>query len=83
MARPILDADHFHNEDAAFEYVETQLWPNGPICAKCQSTEIVRVQGRESVLRCKKCQNQFTVMAGTVSTRKRQLYDRRHESAHF
>lgn len=32
MARSVLDAPHFHNEAAAFEYVEKLLWPNGPVC---------------------------------------------------
>jgi hypothetical protein len=32
MARPILDAPHFHTEEAAMAYVEKLLWPNGPVC---------------------------------------------------
>lgn len=32
MARSVLDAPHFHTEEAAFAYVERLLWPNGPIC---------------------------------------------------
>jgi hypothetical protein len=33
MARPILDAQHFHDEEAATAFVERMLWPNGqPIC---------------------------------------------------
>ena len=35
MAKPVLSAPHFHNEDAAFAYVEAQLWPNGPVCPHC------------------------------------------------
>ncbi len=26
----ILSASHFHNEDAAFAFVEAHLWPNRP-----------------------------------------------------
>lgn len=32
MARYALSAPHFHNEQAAFDYVERLLWPKGPIC---------------------------------------------------
>jgi len=32
MARSVLDQPHFHNEEAAFSYVERLLWPKGPIC---------------------------------------------------
>ena len=35
MANSVLSDDRFHNEEAAFEYVETQLWPNGPVCPHC------------------------------------------------
>ena len=35
MAKSVLSADRFHNEEAAFEYVETQLWPHGPTCPHC------------------------------------------------
>ena len=30
MANSVLSADRFHNEEAAFDYVEAQLWPDGP-----------------------------------------------------
>ena len=30
-----LSAAHFHNEEAAFAYVEAKLWPDGPVCPKC------------------------------------------------
>jgi hypothetical protein len=32
MAKSVLSAARFHNEEAAFDYVEGQLWPNGPVC---------------------------------------------------
>ena len=35
MANPVLSAPHFHNEEAAFAYVEEQLWPEGPTCPHC------------------------------------------------
>lgn len=32
MARSVLDAPHFHSEEAAFALVEKLLWPKGPVC---------------------------------------------------
>ncbi len=30
-----LNAPHFHDEQAAYAYVEAILWPNGPVCPHC------------------------------------------------
>ncbi|MEM7026500.1 MAG: transposase, partial [Pseudomonadota bacterium] len=30
-----LSAPYLHDEAAAFEFVESVLWPNGPVCPKC------------------------------------------------
>jgi len=35
MAKSILSAPHFHDEAAAFTYLEAKLWPQGPVCPKC------------------------------------------------
>ena len=35
MRESILSAEYFHNEEAAYEFVEARLWPNGPVCPKC------------------------------------------------
>jgi len=32
MARSVLDQPQYRNEEAAFAYVESLLWPNGPVC---------------------------------------------------
>ena len=32
MAKSLFSQPHFHNEAAAFAYVEARLWPNGPVC---------------------------------------------------
>ncbi len=39
MAKSVLSADRFHNEEAAFAYVEAQLWPNGPVCPHCGNAD--------------------------------------------
>jgi len=30
-----LDKKHFHDEIAAYRYVEERLWPEGPVCPRC------------------------------------------------
>src|ERR1700722_13714560 len=35
MANAVLSKPRFFNEEAAFDYVEAQLWPNGPVCPHC------------------------------------------------
>jgi hypothetical protein len=35
MSKSVLDAKHFHDEHAAYEYLEARIWPNGPICPHC------------------------------------------------
>ena len=47
MAHPVLTDPRFFSEEAAFEYVEAQLWPEGPTCPHCGSTaeKIGRLEG--------------------------------------
>jgi transposase-like protein len=59
-------AEKYNCEDNCRGYLEKLRWPSGPACPKCQGKDVVRVGGRDSVLRCKGCQTQFTVTAGTV-----------------
>jgi len=70
MARSILSDARFHCEDAAFEYVERQLWPNGPVCPHCGNTEkIGRLSGkttRAGLRKCYACRKPFTVRMGTI-----------------
>jgi transposase-like protein len=65
-----LSALHFHNEDAAFAYVEAKLWPNGPVCHHCGATErIGKLNGkatRSGLYKCYACRKQFTVRMGTI-----------------
>ena len=32
----ILEAPHFHDERAAYEWVEARVWPNGRVCPHCR-----------------------------------------------
>jgi transposase-like protein len=63
-----LSAPYFHDEAAAFAELEAALWPNGPVCPRCNGTErITAVKGgRTGLRRCGPCKRQFTVTVGTV-----------------
>jgi transposase-like protein len=72
MARPILTKSHFHNEEAAFEYVEAHLWPEGPVCphcGNCDGKRIGRLTGKSSrpgLRKCYACRKTFTVRIGSI-----------------
>ena len=70
MANSILSAPHFQNEDAAFEYVESHLWPRGPVCPHCGERErIGRLNGkttRPGLRKCYACRKPFTVRIGSI-----------------
>src|SRR5258708_30386810 len=60
-----------HNEEAAFEYVESHLWPDGPVCPHCQATgdKIGRLTGkttRAGLRKCYACRKPFTVRMGSI-----------------
>jgi len=66
----ILSDLHFHNEEAAYEWVESRLWPNGPRCPRCKGTERVgKLQGKSTrigVYKCYACKKPFSVKVGTI-----------------
>lgn len=67
----ILSAPHFHNEEAAFAYVEAQLWPEGPVCPHCGAIgdKIGRLAGKSSrpgLRKCYACRKAFTVRIGSI-----------------
>jgi transposase-like protein len=72
MAHPILTAPHFHNEEAAFAYVEAHLWPEGPVCphcGNCDEKRIGRLTGKSSrpgLRKCYACRKTFTVRIGSI-----------------
>jgi transposase-like protein len=71
MANSVLSANRFHNEEAAFEYVEANLWPQGPVCPHCQATgdKIGRLTGkttRPGLRKCYACRKPFTVRMGSI-----------------
>jgi transposase-like protein len=72
MAKPVLRAPHFHNENAAFAYVEAHLWPEGPVCPHCgnvDGTKIGHLTGKTSragLRKCYACRKTFTVRIGSI-----------------
>jgi transposase-like protein len=72
MANPVLSAPHFHNEEAAFAYVEAHLWPDGPVCphcGNCDEKRIGRLTGKTSrpgLRKCYACRKTFTVRIGSI-----------------
>jgi len=75
-----LTKDAFHNEMAAFGYLEAALWPDGAVCPHCgtvgKATRLQTTggskdgkrQARLGLWKCneKECRKQFTVKVGTV-----------------
>src|SRR5947208_7166885 len=76
MARSKLDLRNpiFHDDNAAREYLETVLWPHGPVCPRCgvMGDRITKMAGkslRPGVYNCKDCRKPFSVTVGTVMER--------------
>ena len=39
MSDSILSAPYFHDEEAAYDFVEARIWPCGPVCPHCGGVE--------------------------------------------
>jgi transposase-like protein len=74
-----LDDPIFTDENAAREYLERVLWPDGPRCPRCGSFDrITKCEGeayRAGLYNCGPCRRQFSVTVGTV-------YERSHIPLH-
>lgn len=67
----ILSAVHFHNEEAAYAFVEARLWPDGPVCPHCSAMKerVGKLNGKTNrigLYKCYACRKPFTVKIGTV-----------------
>ncbi|MEW9920031.1 IS1595 family transposase [Marimonas sp. MJW-29] len=66
----ILSRKEFHDEQAAYDYVEARVWPHGATCPKCGERERVSKMGGKSTrigaYKCYKCRKPFTVKVGTI-----------------
>lgn len=70
MSESILSAPYFHNEEAAYEFVEGHLWPSGPVCPHCGGKDrISKMMGKSTRIgtyKCYACRKPFTVKVGTI-----------------
>jgi transposase-like protein len=72
VAASLLNAPQFLNEESAFAYVESRLWPNGPVCPHCGNADAKRIRKMEGkttrlgLHKCYECKGQFTVRQGTI-----------------
>ena len=70
MSNSVIDAKYFHDEAAAYRWVEARVWPEGPICPHCGGTERISAMGGKSTrigtYKCYQCRKPFTVKVGTV-----------------
>lgn len=64
----VLSAPYFHDEDAAYDMVESFLWPAGPVCPFCHGQDRITQSkgGRIGLYRCGPCKRKFTIKVGTV-----------------
>jgi transposase-like protein len=67
-------AQEYADEDKARALLESLLWPHGPICPRCQFTEVYKIMpragskspNRKGVYKCAACREYFTVTVGTI-----------------
>ncbi len=66
----ILSNPYFHNDEAAYEFVESKLWPHGAVCPKCGEVQRVsKMRGKSTRIgayKCYECRKPFTVKVGTI-----------------
>ncbi|OXE36603.1 MAG: IS1595 family transposase [Phenylobacterium zucineum] len=69
----VLSRPYFYDEQAAFDLVESMIWPNGPVCPHCGCCENIKVikpnpekRVRFGLKKCGQCKGQFTVRMGAI-----------------
>ena len=70
MSKSVIDEKCFHDEEAAYTWVEARVWPNGPVCPHCGGTDrLSKMKGKSTRIgtyKCYQCRKPFTVKVGTV-----------------
>ena len=67
-----LSEKHFHDEAAAYRFVEARIWAGGVTCPHCGNADAKRIgklkgkSTRMGVHKCYECRKPFTVKIGTV-----------------
>jgi transposase-like protein len=68
----VLSDSHFHDETAAYAFVEARVWANGITCPHCGNADegkIGKLAGKSTrigVRKCYACRKPFTVKVGTI-----------------
>jgi transposase-like protein len=66
----VLSEPQYHNEEAAYAFVEAHVWPNGRVCPHCgvfdKSGALKGKSTRIGVYKCYACRKPFTVKVGTI-----------------
>ncbi|MFA7647847.1 MAG: IS1595 family transposase [Phenylobacterium sp.] len=69
----VLSKPYFHDEAEAFRFVESILWPQGPVCPHCGAMDRITAikpnpekRVRLGLKKCGHCKGQFTVRMGTI-----------------
>jgi transposase-like protein len=66
----VLSAAYFHNEEAAYAFIESKVWANGRVCPHCgeigRSGALTGKSTRIGVYKCYGCRKPFTVKVGTI-----------------
>ena len=78
----VLSKPYFHNEEAAFAYLESIVWADGKTCPHCGAFDrLTAVKAnsakriRVGLHRCGHCKGQLTDTAGTVVEYSRLRYN--------
>lgn len=70
MSKSVIEAKCFHDETAAYAWVEARVWPQGPVCPHCGGSDRISKMGGKSTrigtYKCYQCRKPFTVKVGTV-----------------
>jgi len=75
MILNIAETPHFQDADKAREFLESERWPNGPVCPHCSCTVAYKLTPkpskkgkhvRKGVYKCRDCEQQFTVTVNTI-----------------
>lgn len=62
----------FQDPEAAREWLEARIWPEGPFCGHCGSYSVTLLRGkahRPGLFQCNDCREQFTVTVNSVMER--------------
>jgi transposase-like protein len=62
----------YQDAEAAREWLEARIWPDGPVCGHCGSYSVTVLHGkkhRSGLFQCNDCREQFTVTVNSVMER--------------